>query len=95
MLWQYPVIDAKNKSGSMEFSVAGNPDDFFTVTIFGESSLTGWFPFPGGGTIGLVLLLNLIAAKMTRFHVAAHGQRLVWGTVVLRRVMTRFLLPTT
>ena len=56
--------------------------DFFPVTIFGESSLTGWFPFPGGGTIGLVLLLNLIAAKMTRFHVAAHGQRLVWGTVV-------------
>ena len=56
--------------------------DFFPITIFGESSLTGWFPFPGGGTIGLVLLLNLIAAKLTRFHVAARGQRLVWGTVV-------------
>ncbi|NCX99639.1 MAG: cytochrome C biogenesis protein, partial [Planctomycetia bacterium] len=56
--------------------------DFFPVTIFGESSLTGWFPFPGGATIGLVLLVNLIAAKITRFHVAAGGQRLVWGTVV-------------
>jgi ABC-type transport system involved in cytochrome c biogenesis permease subunit len=56
--------------------------DFFPVTVFGESTLRGWFPFPGGGTIGLVLLINLIAAKLTRFHVAAHGQRLVWGTVI-------------
>ncbi|MGB8853676.1 MAG: cytochrome C biogenesis protein, partial [Pirellulales bacterium] len=56
--------------------------DFFPVTIFGESSLTGWFPFPGGATIGFVLLVNLIAAKVTRFHVAASGQRLVWGTLV-------------
>jgi ABC-type transport system involved in cytochrome c biogenesis permease subunit len=56
--------------------------DFFPVTIFGESSLTGWFPFPGGATIGFVLLINLIAAKVTRFHVAASGQRLVWGTLV-------------
>lgn len=56
--------------------------DFFPVTIFGESSLTGWFPFPGGATIGLVLLLNLIAAKVTRFHIAAKGSRLLWGTAV-------------
>jgi ABC-type transport system involved in cytochrome c biogenesis permease subunit len=56
--------------------------DFFPVTIFGESSLTGWFPFPGGATIGLVLLVNLVAAKVTRFHVAARGQRLLWGTIV-------------
>ena len=56
--------------------------DFFPVTIFGESSLTGWFPFPGGATIGLVLLINLVAAKVTRFHIAAKGSRLAWGTVV-------------
>ncbi|MFM8952421.1 MAG: cytochrome c biogenesis protein ResB [Planctomycetaceae bacterium] len=56
--------------------------DFFPVTIFGDSSLTNWFPFPGGATIGFVLLVNLIAAKVTRFHVAASGQRLVWGTLV-------------
>ncbi|NBS33474.1 MAG: cytochrome C biogenesis protein, partial [Planctomycetia bacterium] len=56
--------------------------DFFPVTIFGESSLTGWFPFPGGATIGLVLLVNLIAAKVTRFHIAAKGSRLLWGTAV-------------
>ncbi len=56
--------------------------DFFPVTVFGESSLTGWFPFPGGATIGLVLLVNLIAAKITRFQVAAHGQRLITGTLI-------------
>jgi ABC-type transport system involved in cytochrome c biogenesis permease subunit len=56
--------------------------DFFPVTIFGESSLTGWFPFPGGATIGFVLLVNLIAAKITRFHVAAHGQRLMTGIIL-------------
>ncbi len=56
--------------------------DFFPVTIFGESSLTGWFPFPGGATIGLVMLVNLIAAKITRFHVAAQGKRLLAGTLI-------------
>ena len=56
--------------------------DFFPVTIFGPSQLTGWFPFPGGGTVGLVLLVNLIAAKLTRFHVSAAGSRLVIGTLV-------------
>ena len=56
--------------------------DFFPVTVFGESTLTGWFPFPGGATIGLVMLLNLVAAKLTRFYVAARGQRLVWGVVI-------------
>ena len=49
--------------------------DFFPVTVFGESSLTGWFPFPGGATIGFILLINLIAAKATRFHIASKGSR--------------------
>lgn len=33
LLWQHPLIDANNKSGSLEFSVSGNPDDFFPVTL--------------------------------------------------------------
>ena len=56
--------------------------DFFPVTIFGPSKLTGWFPFPGGATVGLVLLVNLIAAKLTRFHVHATGFRLLAGSAV-------------
>ncbi len=57
--------------------------DFFPVTIFGPSSLTAWFPFPGGATIGLVLLVNLIAAKATRFYVTARGLRLTVGILVI------------
>ena len=56
--------------------------DFLPVTVFGETQVPGWFPFPGGATIGLVMLVNLVAAKITRFHVAARGRRLLWGSVV-------------
>ena len=38
--------------------------------------------FRSGATIGLVLLVNLVAAKATRFHVAASGPRLAWGTAL-------------
>jgi ABC-type transport system involved in cytochrome c biogenesis permease subunit len=70
--------------------------DFFPVTVFGESRLTGWFPFPGGATIGLVLLVNLVAAKITRFQVAARGRRLAWGTAValLGGLLTLFVVLT-
>jgi len=33
LLWQHTIIDQNNKSGAMEFSVGGNPDDFFPVTV--------------------------------------------------------------
>ncbi|GAB1603219.1 coatomer subunit delta-like [Argonauta hians] len=33
MLWNLPVIDSSNKSGSMEFTIAGHPDDFFPVKV--------------------------------------------------------------
>merc|ERR1712055_510875 len=38
LLWQHTIIDQNNKSGSMEFSVGGNPDDFFPVTVSFSSS---------------------------------------------------------
>lgn len=41
-----------------------------------------WFPFPGGKLIGFALLINLIAAKITRFHIRATGTRLVAGVTV-------------
>ncbi len=31
--WSLPVIEMSNKSGTMEFSVAGHPDDFFPVAV--------------------------------------------------------------
>jgi len=33
LLWNLAVIDASNKSGSMEFSIRGHPDDFFPVNV--------------------------------------------------------------
>lgn len=56
--------------------------DFVPVTMFGETNIRGGFPFLGGATIGAILLVNLIAAKATRFHIAAKGSRLVWGLIV-------------
>ena len=38
LLWQHTVIDQNNKTGSMEFSCGGNPDDFFPVTVSFSSS---------------------------------------------------------
>ena len=32
-LFQLPVIDASNKTGSMEFACGGNADDFFPVRV--------------------------------------------------------------
>ncbi|KAH9514885.1 Coatomer subunit delta [Bulinus truncatus] len=31
--WQLPFIDASNKTGSMEFTIKGHPDDFFPITV--------------------------------------------------------------
>lgn len=31
--WCLPVIDANNKSGSLEFSISGQPNDFFPVNV--------------------------------------------------------------
>jgi len=43
LLWQLPMIDAKNKTGSIEFSCDGNPDDFFPVQVafFSKKSYSG------------------------------------------------------
>ena len=38
LLWQHTIIDQNNKSGSMEFSCGGNPDDFFPVSVSFTSS---------------------------------------------------------
>lgn len=31
--WTLPVINSENKSGSLEFTIAGSPDDFFPVNV--------------------------------------------------------------
>ncbi len=58
-------------------------DVLFPITIFPHATAyPGVFPFPGGATIGLIMLFNLIAAKATRFSVHAKGAKLATGVVV-------------
>merc|ERR1719195_1779909 len=38
LLWQHTVIDQNNKTGAMEFSCGGSPDDFFPVGVSFTSS---------------------------------------------------------
>ena len=47
-----------------------------------ESNPMGfWVPFPGGSLIGLGLLINLLAAKVTRFRIRASGGKFALGLV--------------
>lgn len=60
-------------------------DVLFPVTLIphDEPYLGGFgFYFPGGATIGLILLINLIAAKTTRFSVQSKGLQL-WGGILV------------
>jgi len=61
--------------------VASVPFDvFLPQTIFPhENPIPYAFAIPGGASIGLILLINLIAAKMTRFAMNAKGGRFVAG----------------
>jgi hypothetical protein len=43
LLWQLPVIDGSNKTGSMEFTCHGVPDDFFPIRVsfYSKKSYSG------------------------------------------------------
>ncbi len=52
------------------------------VTIWPANEFSRWpgtIILPGGALIGLALLINLIAAKLTRFHMTAKGGKFVAG----------------
>lgn len=60
-------------------------DVLFPITLMPhEKPVLGGlgFYFPGGATIGLILLINLIAAKTTRFSVQSKGARLYLGALI-------------
>jgi ABC-type transport system involved in cytochrome c biogenesis permease subunit len=48
-----------------------------------ESNWSGWFYFPGGNLLGLLLMLNLAAAHSVRFKIAAAGRRLAIGLATI------------
>jgi ABC-type transport system involved in cytochrome c biogenesis permease subunit len=57
-------------------------DVFFPQTLYPhDQPIPGQFPIPGGATVGFILLINLIAAKLTRFTLHAKGSRLIGGLI--------------
>lgn len=59
-------------------------DDFFPQAFFPHSEpYPGVIPFPGGALIGLLLMVNLLAAKTTRFRIHSSGTKLVAGVACL------------
>lgn len=61
------------------------PFQIFFPPAFTQEPRTvpGWFPFPKGWVIGLVMAFNLLAAHTVRFKSQAKGSRLVAGLFVL------------
>src|SRR6056297_734468 len=58
-------------------------EDFVPQAFFAHDPWSWWIPFPGGALVGTLLLINLVAAKVTRFHARARGGRLVGGIALL------------
>lgn len=56
-------------------------DDLFPQAFYPhDNPIRGSIPFPGGALIGMLLMINLVAAKATRFKVSGKGTRLLAGT---------------
>ena len=59
-------------------------DDFFPTAFFPSiDRVPGILPFLGGKSVGLLLLINLVAAKVTRFKVQGKGRQLMTGVAFL------------
>lgn len=59
-------------------------DDFFPQAFFRhDEPFRLRLPFLGGKAVGVLLFLNLVAAKVTRFKVSARGGELTGGLVML------------
>ena len=55
-------------------------DDFFPQAFYRhDNRLPGHHPFPGGALIGMMLMVNLLAAKITRFKIHTSGTTLMTG----------------
>ena len=59
-------------------------NDFFPQAFFPhDRPIDIRIPFPGGALIGTLLMINLVAAKITRFKIHSSGPQLIAGVVFL------------
>ena len=59
-------------------------DDFVPQAFWiHEEPIPGILPLPGGAMIGALLLINLVAAKVTRFKIHAKGTKLYAGIAMM------------
>ena len=55
-------------------------DDLFPQAFYPhDDPIYGSIPFPGGALIGVLLMINLVTAKATRFRVSGKGSQLLAG----------------
>lgn len=74
------MLDVKNRY-FLSWIAALHLDDFFPQSFYRhDNKIPGVIPFPGGALIGVLLMVNLIAAKITRFKIHASGWKL-WGGI--------------
>ncbi|MFG0262373.1 MAG: cytochrome c biogenesis protein CcsA, partial [Novipirellula sp. JB048] len=72
-------------------------DDFVPQAFYRHSTpFPGVIPFPGGALIGFLLMVNLVAAKTTRFKINASGSKLLLGLgfFIAGLVATGFVVMT-
>jgi len=67
---------------------------FFPEVWFpNQQNILGYFPYPGGSSLGFMLAINLAAAHISRFKVQAKSLRLVVGLgVILAGVLTTLVV---
>ena len=67
--WRLPLVDSSNKEGSLEFSVAGIPTDFFPVTVSFASSKSYCHIEVSSDTVGapdVLILHDILKVFQTR-----------------------------
>ncbi len=54
----------------------------FRLFLPAQADVPGGFPFPGGLTLGVLILINLLAAHTVRFKLKAKGGQLALGSLI-------------